>query len=357
MQNGEILQEEALPPRSLASGGAWSFPPLALSVQTAAETLVQVAYDDQIVVFVAEYKASWQERAFQAALEWAQARRQEEPYPLVVLPYLSDERINTLLTHRISGVDLCGNGLILVPGRWLIRQSGKPNRFRIEQALRNPYQGKASLVGRTLLQQSTFPRLDDLHNEIARRGGEVSLALVSRAVQRLEEDVMTLRKEGSRVRLVQPEKLLDALVDAYEPRRVRRVWRGKVADPVSALPLLFARARERGQRAMVTGIGSATRYVPLAMESTIRLYLDPESGIESLLSELGATRTERFPNLELYTYPDATCFFEGEQDDSGVLWASPFQTYLELARDSDIRLRQSATLLRPRVLGDTDAHD
>ncbi|MCX6365160.1 MAG: hypothetical protein NTX57_00395, partial [Armatimonadetes bacterium] len=249
MQNGEILQEEALPPRSLASGGAWSFPPLALSVQTAAETLVQVAYDDQIVAFVAEYKASWQERAFQAALEWAQARRQEEPYPLVVLPYLSDERIQTLLTYRISGVDLCGNGLILVPGRWLIRQSGKPNRFRIEQALRNPYQGKASLVGRTLLQQSTFPRLDDLHNEIARRGGEVSLALVSRAVQRLEEDVMTLRKEGSRVRLVQPEKLLDALVDAYEPRRVRRVWRGKVADPVSALPLLFARARERGQRA------------------------------------------------------------------------------------------------------------
>ena len=108
---------------------------------------------------------------------------------------------------------------------------------------------------------------------------------------------------------------------------------------------------------MMTGIGSATRYVPLAMESTIRLYLDPESGIESLLSELGATRTERFPNLEIYAYPDATCFFEGEQDDSGVLWASPFQTYLELARDSDIRLRQSATLLRPRVLGETNARD
>ena len=84
----------------------------------------------------------------------------------------------------------------------------------------------------------------------------------------------------------------------------------------------------------------------------MRLYLDPESGIESFLSELEAAKTERFANLEIYAYPDATCFFEGERDNDGVVWASPLQTYMEMMQSSDIRLRESATTLRKRILGE-----
>ncbi|WP_394796895.1 hypothetical protein [Armatimonas sp.] len=354
MQNGEKAQGIGEPPRQLAADQDWNFPPLKItSLESGPSALLQIEHEGKAFTFATEYKPNWQERAFQAALERATATQQEPGhYPLIVLPYLSEKHLDTLAKNRVSGLDLCGNGLILVPGHWLIRQSGKPNRFRIEQTLRNPYQGKASLVGRTLLQQGTFAKLDDLHAEIVRRGGEASLALVSRAVQRLEEDVVTLRTEGSRVRLVQPEKLLDALVQAYEPRRVRLVWRGKVPEPEKALPLLFARAKERGRCAIMTGIGSATRYAPLAMESTLRLYLSPESDVSSFLSELGAVPGERFPNLEIYAYPDETCFFDGKAGENGVVWASPLQTYLEMKRNGDIRLQESAAAIRPQILGE-----
>ena len=320
------------------------------------DALLQIEHEGRAFTFAAEYKPNWQERTFQSAIEQAITYGEKSGhYPLVVLPYLSEKHLDTLVENRVSGLDLCGNGLILVPGHWLIRQSGKPNRFRIEQTLRNPYQGKASLVGRALLQKGTFAKLDDLHAEIVRRGGEISLALVSRAVQRLEEDVVTLKAEGSRVRLVQPEKLLDALTQAYEPRRVRLVWRGKVPEPEKALPLLFARAKERGRRAILTGIGSATRYAPLAMESTLRLYLSHESGVPGFLSELGAVQGERFPNLEIYAYPDETCFFDGEPGNGGVVWASPLQTYMEMSQSGDVRLRESAAAIRMQILGEEDA--
>ncbi len=357
MQIAENAQSESEPPRNLTADQDWNFPPLKItSLASGPGSLLRIEHEGKAFTFAAEYKPNWQERAFQSVIAQAIAVGEKSGhYPLVVLPYLSEKHLDTLAEKRVSGLDLCGNGLILVPGHWLIRQSGKPNRFRIEQTLRKPYQGKASLVGRILLQQNTFTRLDDLHAEIVRRGGEISLALVSRAVQRLEEDVVTLRAEGSRVRLVQPEKLLDALVSAYEPRRVRLVWRGKVAEPEKVLPLLFARAKERGRRAIMTGIGSATRYAPLAMESTLRLYLSPESGVPGFLSELGAAVGERFPNLEIYAYPDETCFFDGALEENGVVWASPLQTYLEMIQSGDIRLRESAVAIRTQILGETDA--
>lgn len=354
MQNAVSTQTESEPPRQLAADQDWNFPPLKITrLKSGPEALLRIEHEGKAFTFAAEYKPNWQERAFQAALKHSTATHQGPGYySLIILPYLSEKHLDTLAEKRVSGLDLCGNGLILVPGQWLIRQSGKPNRFRIEQTLRNPYQGKASLVGRTLLQKGTFAKLDDLHAEIVRRGGEVSLALVSRAVQRLEEDVMTLRTEGSRVRLVQPEKLLDALVQAYEPRRIRLVWRGKIAEPEKALPLLFTLAKERGRRTIVTGIGSATRYAPLAMESTLRLYLSPESGVSSFLSELGAVPGERFPNLEIYAYPDETCFFDGKPGENGVVWVSPLQTYLEMKRNGDIRLQESADAILPQILGE-----
>ena len=35
--------------------------------------------------------------------------------PMVVAPYLSDERLQEFERHAISGVDLCGNGVVVVP--------------------------------------------------------------------------------------------------------------------------------------------------------------------------------------------------------------------------------------------------
>lgn len=359
MQMTESLQMEGAPPRRLAVDQPWYFPPLKITVlqlessikqKYQPDAILRMEYEKQVFTFVAEYKANWQERTFQGAISQLKSNQIEEHYPLVVLPYLSDAHLDKLAEQGISGLDLCGNGLILVPGRWLIRQGGKPNRFRIEQSLRNPYQGKASLVGRTLLQRGTYTRLDDLHSEILKRGGNISLALVSRTVQRLEEDVITIRTDESRIQLVQPEKLLDALTDAYSSARVQQVWRGKLPALEKLLPTLFFFADTRGKRATVTGIGSAVHYVSLVGTPIAQIYLHPDSDTSRLLLEAGATPTERFSNLEVYAYPDETCFFEAKRDTEGIIWASLLQTYIEMKNSQDIRLQESAQAIRESIL-------
>lgn len=344
------------PPKRFAEPFDWHFPPLTITatqpIRDGLHLHLRIAYVEEAFTFVGQYRPQWQERTFQAAVQQALARgTRQEPFPLILLPYLSDAHLDALVEQGVSGLDLCGNGVILVPERWLIRQGGRPNRFRIELPLRNPYAGKASLVGRTLLRRPEFARLDDLRADIVQRGGDISLALISRTVQRLDEEAITLPAVNRRVRLVQADKLCDALARAYDPRRIRPVWRGKVPDVADALPQLFASAAERGVRMVVTGVGSASRYAPIAIEAVLRLYIDHDGSVAHWLDAFGAERTERFANLEVFTYPDATCFFEGEVDEAGVRWASPVQTYLEMAGSDDVRLRSMAAGLRTEILG------
>ena len=334
-----------------------SFQSMQLGTDKGIDALLQVEYAEQCFTFAAEYKNNWQDRSFQYAIMQVkkyqnQTKNNEakEYYPLIILPYLSEKHLDFLAEEQVSGLDLCGNCLIIVPGQWLIRQSGKPNRFQITQSLRNPYQGKASLVGRVLLQTNEFRKIDDLYNEILKCGGDISLALVSRAVQRLEEDVITIKSKDYRVKLVQPENLLKSLMNGYDPKKAKCIWRGKMAIMPDALPTLFAFAKQQECRMVVTGMGAATRYANLAMERTVRLYIEPSGLTESLINEWGAVETNHFVNLEIYSAPDSTCFFGSETDESGVIWASALQSYLEMMNSGDIRLKESASQIREQLL-------
>jgi len=48
---------------------------------------------------------------------------------MIVTPYLSPERLNELEERGISGVDLSGNGIVVIPGEMFVRRTGEPNRF------------------------------------------------------------------------------------------------------------------------------------------------------------------------------------------------------------------------------------
>jgi hypothetical protein len=374
MQTVKSMQLNQGPPSSLTASVLPCLPLLKISLLEQREptssnrrvdALLQVEYSNQQFTFAADYKANWQERTLNQAIKEAQQVTENgttsagsgEVYPLVVLPYLSEKHLDTLAENCISGLDLCGNALILISGKWLIRQSGKPNRFRIEQSLSNPYQGKSSLVGRTLLQVNSFRKIEDLYNEILRREGDISLALVSRVLQRLEEDVITTRSKEYKVRLVQADKLINALTNAYDSRKVKLVWRGKMPETPNALQSLFTLAKTQGSRIAMTGLGSVTRHASVAMESTTRLYIESETGIENLLGKWGATATNQFANLEVYTYPDATCFFDTATDASGIVWASNIQTHIEMMNSNDIRLKESAAPIWRYLLEPDDSEE
>ena len=376
MQISYLMQNSGeAPPETLSEQWLPQMPPLVLVWKEAerfptsdrAYPLLEICYGTSAFTFLAEYRKGWQERDFQAALTTIQSmfsgqnRQPLRPasrgsvYPLIVLPYLSPERIVELERRQVCGLDYCGNGVLIVPDRWFIRATGQPNRFRREQGLHNPYSGKASLVARALFASPLHRKLEDLHHDILARGGSLSLAMVSRALQRLEEDVITRARKGCKVWLLQPDKLLDALQQAYAPHQGRLLWQGRVEVPDAALlPHLFANAQAGNLRLIVTGLGSATRHALLAMEKTARVYVETTIPPDLLLRGLNAVPTSRFPTLEIYAAPESAVYFDGEAGEEGVTWASPLQTYLEMMQQGDSRLRDSAAQVKARLLEQAD---
>jgi hypothetical protein len=74
------------------------------------------------------------------------------------------------------------------------------------------------------------------------------------------------------------------------------------------------------------------------------------SSAEPLLEGLDPTPTNRFPTLELYETDDPTAYFDARQDEeTGYRWASPIQTYLEMAKSGDERLQNTAPQVRAYI--------
>ena len=214
-------------------------------------------------------RATWQKKSLRFA---AECRRQSNPKavseaaaaarrsaqaarlrPLVVLPYLDEAALDRLEAESVSGIDLCGNGVVIVPGEWYVRRTGNPNLFRAEGTIKNVYRGASSQVARLFLVRPEFASVQDALDELVRRGGRVALATVSKVCKRLEEELIVERKRGggdAGSGLVQPEKLLDrgARRELPLPGRRRR------GSPASSAGSSVARSRAlRRQWAEKTG--------------------------------------------------------------------------------------------------------
>lgn len=306
--------------------------------------------------YAAAYRADWTAQSFESALKQLNGAGLEGSglLPLVVLPYLNEEKLAVLAGRQVSGLDLCGNALLIFPGRVLVQRSGQPNRFRVERRLQSPYTGRASLVGRALLAQPSFGTAGGLLAFIHGRGGELSQALVSRSLRALEDELIVSQSRGQGVRLIQPARLLDRLARGWQalaerpgPQEDRLLWRGRVElPPEDLLPTLAARAQAGGARLTATGLTSASRLTNLSSGDLTSVYIDDA---RNLLSGLEAQETRRFPNLELWRPPDEAVYFDTVQGQEGGVWASPLQAYLEMA-NGDARTQQAASSLRAAML-------
>jgi hypothetical protein len=273
--------------------------------------------------------------------------------PLLLVPYLSEELLLELEANQVSGLDLCGNGVLIAPGKFTFFRTGYPNRFTSSRPLKNAYRGSSSLVARAFLFQPDYPDVGTLQEEIVRRGGSVSPATVSKVLRELEEDQVLRRvrqadrPQARALTLLQPDKLLRRLEANYAPPRIRNTFLGKVdMDKRVLQEMLQVSAKRSGVRLIATGIGSANRYASIAMENTLSVYTD---GLESLLQDLAAVATSRFPNLSIQETEDPTVFFDPRPDEDGFSWASPITTVLEMAHGEQ-RLAQTAEQVREQLL-------
>lgn len=362
-QNMTASKNKSQPPLQLSAADLRLRPPLELEWLGVQAAPGPVVADARILLtwpgrresktFVAAYRPRWTAAALQSATVQARKVAQESPgdLPLVVLPYLSSEMLDTLAQEGVSGLDLVGNACVCV-GDWLLLLDGRPNRFKNPQVVKSPYQGKSALVAHTLLSCSVLPTAEALRAEVAQRGGEVSQPVVSRALKALRDELIVGEQDQFGVVLLQPEKLLDRLqaqwratTERWQKERKSVLWRGRITgDASQARRELFRSAREQGIRVVRRDAGPDAQ-VPVAGSGAVSLYAER---LGDLLGAVGAEETARFPNLEILLPPDDVVFFDAaESKDERFL--SPAQLYLELAV-GDARAAQAAGALREEIL-------
>ena len=338
--------------------GNLSLPPVELCLvdldpseegRVCADATIEARWEGQIVRFLAEIRKLATPRSLRQAVAMARyAASPPETYPMVVVPYLSPGKIEELATAGVSGLDLCGNGVLVVPGQMLVSRSGQPNRFPQSVKLKNVYRGKNSLVARSFLIQPEFSLVKGILELLTQRGGSVALSTVSKALKRLEEDLVVSR-QGDVIRLLQADMLLDKLADNYDPPNITERYCGKCDLPdIRIIGTLASVASGQQGTVVMTGSASAEKYATMAREPLMSLYtsLPPRELLER--SGLAIEETGRFATLEILQTTDARVFFDPRIED-GVIFASPIQTYLELA-NGDKRQKDAAKQVRRGIL-------
>jgi hypothetical protein len=313
-----------------------------------ADAMVNVIWRGQSGRFVAKLQRDAKPLTIKVAIEQVRecARTTGEGQPMLIAPYFSREKLDQLLDAGISAIDFCGNAVVDVPGKFLFYKTGNPNQYPDNAPIRSAYRGDGSMVVRVLLMQRQFQAVSEIQEAIRSRGGTLTLSMVSKVLKRLESDLSIERLGRNAVRVIQPERLLDGLLDAYQPPKAQTTWLGKVA--LDADELLAKLRGIDGGNVVRTGESSAIDYASWAGEPLLCCYCRATPAM--LLVHLGAEAKETgaFANLRLIQVQDQLAYFDARPN----LAASPIQAYLEMA-SGDKRQKEVAGQIRSAILGAT----
>jgi len=330
------------------NGGQLEFPPLTfqpVSVEPKdrnIDMIIEAAWKDQRAVFAIECKASSTPRTLRDAAAQAKAYAQRENLePMVVVPFLSRERLDELEREGVSGIDICGNGVVVASGKFAVYRTGAPNRFRSSAAIKNIYQKNSSIVGRVFLARPRYETVTEIQSEIERRSlpvwPSISLATVSKALKGLADDLIVSRGDAG-ISLVQPDKLLEKLATNFTWDKGRTSIRAKVAAEGDQLSEVLVKTAEVLNLPLVaTGTASVSQYAVMQRSAVLSVYCTEP---ETLLKRIGGTTIDRFPNVEIIKTDGPLSYFDARVK-GGFRWASPVQVYLELMA-GDKRDRETA---------------
>lgn len=264
---------------------------------------------------------------------------------LLVVPFLSKTVVEILERERLSGLDLNGNYLIQTPDMMAIRLD-RSNQFRESQPIKKIFSGSSSLVGRLFLSaKRRFTSVGEVRSAIGELGGSLSLSAVSKVLAGLENE-MIIEKGRDGIALLQPEKLLQSLKDAYRPPKATATMRLKL--PATGLAAVRELAKIMpAARWVVSGESSVHRYAVTTATETFTVFATDQEP-PWLFSSLKDFEDERFFNVTMKKISDTFPYFD-TQEEGGLRWASPVQCYLELSK-LDKREQEIAATVREAVL-------
>lgn len=348
-----LRQGPSYPPARLQllndSSASYTQPDLATREQY--DAVVELTWRGQTVRYVLDVKSSSSPLVIERAMRQIQwIAHKLELLPMILAPYLSEESLLRLSAEQVSGIDCSGNCVIFGPSTAIWR-SGAPNLFRDSRPIRNPYSGDSSIIARSFLLRNAFRSLGDLRQFalsrtqlIEQTRPPLQIGTVSKVVSALESEIIVTRSSEGIV-MSNPRRLLDRLREQYRPGSMPRLLgRTRLSNDD-----LWSRSKrpdaETVGRIAATGIASASRYGVLSGVERLSLYVDDLAAASELLE---VTEGRAFANVELVEARNHLPFFDCRRE--GVaLWASPIQTWLELAQGT-AREQEAAQSLEQQLV-------
>lgn len=301
------------------------------------------SWDHRRWSFTGVVRARSTPQQLQVALDQAQALHQS--HPLIVVPYLTDQALQRLEDTRISGIDLCGNGILIIPGELLVRRGGAPNRYPESAPIRNPFAGRAAVVTRRLILQMRWDTLNDLHAALEQDATPVSLSMCSKVISALVDENLVV-KEQRHIRVRDRMGVLDGLARHWSrvrPRRRQAVRLGANTDPARLLT-----QRLGNSPWVISGASSVVMYAAIGQSGPLEVIVED---IDQAMRASQATPEEipSFAQVVFVTYDEPGCLCGIQPDANGTHWSGPLQVWLEL-QAGDARQRAMATDLFPKIL-------
>ena len=316
-----------------------------------ADAMIELGWGRKAFRFAVECQAVSTPKEIAAAAETA--KRSSNPprsFPMVFVPYLPEPQLRFLQEQQVSGIDLSGNALIMVPDEILVFRTGAPNNFRRAGVIKNVYRKNSSIIPRVFLLKPQYDSITEAMDEIKTHGGCITQATISKVCSSLDQDLVIERTKGQlprtrSLRLIQPDKLLEFLTENYAPPSINQ----RLTAKTTLTPDQFCRRLAKGGaeadlKVALTGSSSADQYAVMAREPIQSFYC---SNLERLLKQLAPDleETSRFPNVELLETNEDFVYFDTRDN----LAASPVQTYLELMQ-GDKREQETAEQLLKTIL-------
>ncbi|MBN2418825.1 MAG: hypothetical protein JXL81_05525 [Deltaproteobacteria bacterium] len=317
------------------------------------DALIEASWGKNKVKFAVECKALSTPKIFRDGLNRLKTSLIPKDYnPLLLVPYLNEKQLQELELEGISGIDLCGNGIVIIPNVFAVFRSGEKNRFTSSAPIKNIYRKNSSMVGRVFLSSPIYESVQDILKEINRKNllvnrwgkKNMSLSTVSKVLKILEEDLILSREDN--IRLIQADRLLEKLSENYDPKNIYKRIHLKVPLNIQMLQdYLVEKAKEAGIPLVANGISSIGRYAVMQRGEILSVYC-PQA--EKLLDRIKGNPSDRFPNLEILETEDETYYFDAQKD-GNFWWASPVQVYLELMK-GDKRDRETAEQVKSYII-------
>lgn len=264
--------------------------------------------------------------------------------PLLVVPFMPDTGRSLCSNSGASWIDLSGNSNIIADGL-VVRESGKKNKFVSRGRPENLFSPVSSRVARHMLMH---PRSSFSQREISHSTG-VDEGYVSKICSRLEEARFIVRGDDRRIRVKDPDILLDAWKEEYDPGD--REWiRGHIParSGTAAMETLVSLLEKDSYGYALTGLAAAWLMTGFTSFRTVSIYLKNSIQLD-ILESIGFIRTEKGSNLKIVNGSCDEGVFQGLQKWEGVYCVHPIQVYLDLQGQPE-RSEEAADELRKSLL-------